>query len=529
MTIVHRVLPAGLLLVAGCAATPDHSPNTTLAPSSAPPIAVATKRDPAGLWASVVEIDQVATQPLVVLSDDLGVVPVSIGALDPPAVQFEMAPALPPSQPLQVASTVPDYVPVSATSVPAQSIDIAALSRDHGLGDASGQSMAHLDALEGQGAAPRGSYGYVLMDAQSGRSLGERDADTALAPASVAKLLAAIAILEAKGPSGTLRTTALADGPVSGGVLRGDLHLVGSGDPSLNRSDLSAMARQIAAAGIRRVEGRFVYHGDALPQVSMIDANQPAGAVYNPGVSGLNLDYNEGRGGAPLRDPARETALAMRRAAAAMSVTLPVPVAGTGDANGTEVAAHDSPPISSLLTTMFDRSRNITAEALGAAAAADLSRKPSSLRDAARINADWAQSRIGPIGGSGWSGFDLANNSGLSTDSRATPRQIAALVRHGYREHGELFRSLFLRQSDGASNGVRFDVRAKIGTMSYVRGLSGILSLNGRDMIFAILATDPARSDGSAQAWMGKARQLEKALLSDWLQNNWPSVRTASR
>jgi D-alanyl-D-alanine carboxypeptidase/D-alanyl-D-alanine-endopeptidase (penicillin-binding protein 4) len=312
-------------------------------------------------------------------------------------------------------------------------------------------------------------------------------------------------------------------------VLKGDLHLVGSGDPSLDRSDLTAMARQIAASGIRGVEGRFLYHGDALPQVSMIDRGQPAGAIYNPGVSGLNLDYNEGRGGAPLSDPARETALAMRRAASAAGVTLPVPVPGRGGATGAEVAAHDSAPVSALLTTMFDRSRNITAEAMGAAAAADLSAKPATLREAAAINAAWAQSRIGDIGGSGWAGFDLANSSGLSTNSRATARQIAALVRHGYRQHGETFRSMFARQSGGASNGVSYDVRAKIGTMSYVRGLSGILSLGGRDMIFAILATDPSRSDGSARAWMGKARQLEKALLSDWLQNNWPSVQTASR
>jgi D-alanyl-D-alanine carboxypeptidase/D-alanyl-D-alanine-endopeptidase (penicillin-binding protein 4) len=169
----------------------------------------------------------------------------------------------------------------------------------------------------------------------------------------------------------------------------------------------------------------------------------------------------------------------------------------------------------------------MTAEVRGAAAAAQLSRKPSSLQDAAQINADWAQSRIGSIGGSEWSGFDFANNSGLSARSRATPRQMAALVRYGYQQHGSQFRRIYEKQSSGSAKGVDYSIRAKIGTMSYVRGLGGIVSVGGRDMVFAIMATDPARSTRNAKAWMGKARRLEQALMSDWLQNYWPSAQTA--
>jgi len=396
--------------------------------------------------------------------------------------------------------------------------------------DAAQRPMKFLSELERTGEAPDGSYGYILIDAQTGQTLSGNNADTLLAPASIAKLLAAVAIMDTKGLHSTFRTSLLADGPVSGGVLKGDLHLVGSGDPSLNRADLAGLGRRLAASGIRRVNGKFFYHGDALPEVSVIDRGQPSGALYNPGISGLNLDRNEHRGTSPVKNPAKYTADAMRRAAQAAGVTLPAPTKGQGGGTGNEVAAHDSAPVSAILTEMFDISRNMTAEVLGAVAAKEIAGKPSSLREAADINARWAQSTIGSIGGSEWAGFDFPNNSGLTTRARATPRQMAALVRHGYQRHGQDFIRVYEEQSTGSAGGVDYAIRAKIGTISYVRGLGGIITLGGRDMVFAIMAMDPARSIRNAKAWMGKARRLEQALMSDWLQNFWPAVQqVASR
>ena len=389
--------------------------------------------------------------------------------------------------------------------------------------------MAFLTKLEQTGEAPEGEYGYILLDAESGQVLSESNADNPMPPASIAKMLATIAILETKGPSGSFRTSLLADGSISGGVLNGDLHLVGTGDPSLDRSDLNGLARRLASAGVRKVNGRFFYHGDALPEVSIIDPNQSVGAVYNPGISALNLDRNEHRGSSPVKNPSKYTAEAMRRAAQSAGVTLPAPRKGSGGGKGTEVAAHDSASVQAILTEMFDISRNMTAEVLGAAAAAELSRKPNSLQDAARINVAWAQSAIGPIGGSEWSGLDLENNSGLSKRSKVTPRQMASFTRYGYKRHGQLFKGIHEAQSQGSSAGVNYSVATKIGTLSYVRGLTGFITLDGREMIFAIMANDPARRLRNARGWMGKARRLEQALLSDWLQNFWPTTRTASR
>jgi len=489
--------------------------------AAAPPIEVA----PIELPPSVFEDASVLVSPqteIVVLATDEQAADWSSSVSDPTTGSSSYTLA---------SLTAPAIIDVPAPSAVPAILPQAALPQSLAPPSSVGaESMTFLTKLEQTGEAPDGSYGFIIVDAQSGQTLNEHNADTPLSPASIAKLLAAVAIMDTKGLDGTFRTSLLADGSVSGGVLNGDLHLVGSGDPSLNRSDLNGLARRLASTGLRQVNGKFYYHGDALPEVSMIDRGQPAGAIYNPGISGLNLDHNERRGSSPVKNPAKYTADAMRRAADSAGVRLPAPTKGRGGGKGNEVASHDSAPVSAILTEMFDISRNMTAEVLGAVAATQIAGKPSTLREAADTNMRWAQSTIGSIGGSEWAGFNFPNHSGLSTRARATPRQMAALVRHGYQQHGQDFIRVYEEQSSGSSAGVDYAIRAKIGVLSYVRGLGGVISLGGRDMVFAIMAMDPAHSTRNAKAWMGKARRLEQALMSDWLQNFWPAPeQVASR
>ena len=511
-------------------AAPKPAPKKTAAAKPAPKAPVAPKAS-AGLPPEVFEDASALVAPQTAPVWDAKVKPAPAPA--PAPQQIVVAPAAPVvSEPSYIVTALAEPSTLSAPTAPVQrsilpqaalppSIPSPQVSRD--------KPMNLVANLVQSGGAPEGIYGFILLDGQTGDVISERNADTPMPPASIAKMLATIAILEAKGLNGTFRTSLLADGPVSGGVLNGDLHLVGTGDPSLNRTDLSGLARRLSAAGVNKVKGKFYYHGDALPEVSIIDRNQSVGAVFNPGISGLNLDRNEHRGASPVKNPAKYTAEAMRRAAQSAGVTLPTPRKGSGGGKGTEIAAHDSAPVSAILTEMFDISRNMTAEVLGAAAAAQLSRKPTSLQDAAQINVDWAKARIGPIGGSGWSGLEFENNSGLSRQSKITPRQMAAFTQYGYEQYGQAFKQIHESQTVGSSAGVDYAIVTKFGTMRYVRGLTGIITLGGRDMVFAIMSSDPARSLGNSKAWMDKARRLEQAVTSDWLQNNWPTTLTASR
>ena len=75
-------------------------------------------------------------------------------------------------------------------------------------------------------------------------------------------------------------------------TLYGDLYLVGGGDPTLSTNDLQGFVDALKAAGVTRVEGRFLFDESLLTTTREINPKQPVAAVYNPSVSALSLNYN---------------------------------------------------------------------------------------------------------------------------------------------------------------------------------------------------------------------------------------------
>ena len=130
-------------------------------------------------------------------------------------------------------------------------------------------------------------WGVLVVDAESGRSLFERDADRLFVPASTTKLFSCAAALVALGPDYRFQTPVYRRGRLKDGHLTGDLILVAQGDLTLGgRTDshgqmlfkdndhiyagfrtsteltatdplagLNDLAQQVAATGIRQVIG----------------------------------------------------------------------------------------------------------------------------------------------------------------------------------------------------------------------------------------------------------------------------------
>ena len=151
-------------------------------------------------------------------------------------------------------------------------------------------------------AAERGFWGARVIDLESGAVIYQHNARKLFIPASNVKLYTTALALVRLGPDHRFRTVVrAASKPNENGVLRGNLSLVGGGDPTLSarkipyekgriRGDalapLKALASQIVAAGVREIDGDIIGDDTAF--------------VWEPYPEGWALDDATFEYGAPV-------------------------------------------------------------------------------------------------------------------------------------------------------------------------------------------------------------------------------------
>ncbi len=111
---------------------------------------------------------------------------------------------------------------------------------------------------------PQTSVAVVVQEAGARRPWLQHNADAAMNPASVMKLLTTYAGLEILGPAYSWQTTAYSLTPPVDGVLNGDLYLKGSGDPRLSFEQFWLLLRQLRAQGLRQIRGNLVLDRSAF-------------------------------------------------------------------------------------------------------------------------------------------------------------------------------------------------------------------------------------------------------------------------
>lgn len=414
--------------------------------------------------------------------------------------------------------------------------------------------------------------GYAVIEVDSGKVLAARDVRAPYIPASVAKLPAALVILDRLPAETRFTTRLLSSGSIDKkGVLQGDLLLVGGGDPSLVHEDLQQMAKALAQAGVKKVAGRFLYDGSAVPSLPAIEPRQPDDASYNPPLGGLAVDssrflvrFPKGKDGVskaatggeiplapaglvdlpasftsgdkwlPVKDPGLFAASVFAVYARQEKITLPAPQAApAGSSAATTLASHTSEPLPTLLRDGLYYSNNMMLETLALQATASATPAEAG----GKINA--AVQQMLPNVGWTKTSFVLHNASGLTDQSQMTPGQCAALTAHAATAsfHGVAVKPLlrgrkldpFMADDPGASP----LLRTKTGTMFYARALSGILTTaSGKDLAFCIMSDDAeqrrlydalpfdSRDDAQyrdpAKAWLKAAREQEEALVKEW-------------
>ena len=336
--------------------------------------------------------------------------------------------------------------------------------------------------------APAASGAYV-RDMDSGAELYALRENAVRIPASVEKLFTTSSALLRLGPSATLQTRAVVapDAVVEpGGLLRGDLILVGGGDPFFGDESAARLAKAIRATGIRRVEGAVV--GDE----SAFDGRRSVCcAGYDPDLGGVlsALAYDRGifRGRARLDAPTFAAGrFAAQLEAAGITVVGKSRAAPAPDGART-VAFVPSRTIGEMVQFINVPSNNFAAEMLFRELGATY-REEGTLAAGADVVRDTLDDfGVRPR---------IIDGSGLSRRNRATPRQVVRLLE---RMHNQDIAQTF--RDSLAVTGVTGTVKArmrstaaagrcsvKTGTLRLVSALAGYCrTANGRDLGFALM------------------------------------------
>lgn len=402
-----------------------------------------------------------------------------------------------------------------------------------------------------------GAVGYAVADLSSGKVLEASNAAMGLPPASTAKAITALYALDTLGANYRFSTHLSTNGSLSGGVITGDLFLIGGGDPTLDTNALASMANKLKALGVREVRGQFYYVENALPSLKDIDPGQPDHVSYNTAISGLNLNFNRvhfewrrtgngysvtmdarsdkyrpnvyiskmsiaardlpvytykdggrvdqwsvargalGKGGSrwlPVRKPGLYAADVFQTFARAQGIVLKTPKASTRRPNSNALVTHTSAPLSKILRDMLKYSTNLTAEVVGLTATRKRGGRSNTLKASAAEMSRWANSAL-KMGNA-----SLADHSGLSGASKVTAQGMvnAMLVARRRAGFAELLKPIAMRdEKRKVIKNHPIKVHAKTGTLNFVSSLSGYMTApDGKQLAFAMICADTGRRRG---------------------------------
>lgn len=158
---------------------------------------------------------------------------------------------------------------------------------------AAGLPAAFTDALN-QAGIPLGSVAVVVQPLDAKAPVLSHNADAALNPASVMKLVTSFAAIHLLGPGFVWTTDVWAAGEITDGVLNGDLVIKGHGDPTLTLERMWLLQRELRARGVHHIRGNLVLdtsHFD-LPPIDPGAFDGEPFALYNAAPGALVANFN---------------------------------------------------------------------------------------------------------------------------------------------------------------------------------------------------------------------------------------------
>lgn len=372
--------------------------------------------------------------------------------------------------------------------------------------------------------------GTCVQFADSANPVASHNSSTPLIPASNLKIVTTVAAIELLGAKTRLQTRFMTDGaPTDGSTVKGNLYMVGGGDPLLTTdaydaqlkfpgqaaTDLEGVADKIVAAGIRHITGSIV--GDA----SRYDGQRGVPSwperyftqrQVGP-LSALLVDDGWTVGKGSTSDPAQHSAATMTKLLTDRGVKIDGPaIAGTTPEGAASLLDVPSLTIGELASQALKFSDNTTTELL--------------LKEIGKQKGSEGSTKAGVDAVLAWANkiglptkdVVMADGSGLSRDDRVTCSLLSAtLAMEG--PESQVAAGLAIPGQPGTLSDrfrdapLKDAVRAKTGTLNGVSSLSGWLTTtSGIPIDFSIVINVEGR--GISNADMAIQTNLLKAGLT---------------
>ena len=150
-----------------------------------------------------------------------------------------------------------------------------------------------MEALKRAGV-PESAVAAVVLPVDAAQPAVSHNPRSPMNPASVMKVVTSYAALDLLGPAFTFRTDVLVAGEVAHGVLAGDLHIRGGGDPKLTTERVWQLAHALRSRGLREIRGDIVvdrtYFAPLAHDPARFDGE--ARRAYNAGPDALLVNFN---------------------------------------------------------------------------------------------------------------------------------------------------------------------------------------------------------------------------------------------
>ena len=313
--------------------------------------------------------------------------------------------------------------------------------------------------------------------------------------ASLTKIATSLAALETYGVNYQFETLVRHTGSIENGVLKGDLIIVGDGDPFFVWEEAIALSNHLNQLGITQVTGNLIIAGDFF--MNYETNSKTSGQLL---AQGMNYQLWSQEARQQYQQLPSETPLPK------IQIRGDIIVDQSASEMGTILVHHQSLPLPKILQEMNVYSNNKMADLIARSVG----------------GAEIVEKIVTEITAVSPEEVQLINGSGLGVDNRLSPRVVAKMLRaiqQKLEANGKTINAVF--PVAGISRGTIRDrdiptgIALKTGSLWNVSALAGVIPTDRHGLVYFTIINQ----NGGLQTFRNQQDKVLKNLVKEWEYN----------